>query len=36
MEILKKMHGYQNPVERVILDERLNFLEKRFNEFTYS
>ena len=32
---LAKMHGYQNPVERVILDERLSFLEKRFNEFTH-
>jgi hypothetical protein len=34
-EILQKMHGYQNPIERVILDERLDFLIKRFNEFTY-
>jgi len=34
-EILVKMHGYQNPIERVILDERLNFVEKRFHEFTY-
>ncbi len=34
-EMLAKMHGYQNPVERVILDERINFLAKRFNEFTY-
>jgi len=34
-EMLKKMHGFQNPVERVIVDERINFLEKRFNEFTY-
>ena len=34
-DLLQKMHGYQNPVERVILDERINFLEKRFNEFTY-
>jgi len=33
--MLKKMHGYQNPVERVILDERISFIEKRFNEFTY-
>jgi len=33
--ILQEMHGYQNPIERVILDERLNFLDKRFNEFTY-
>lgn len=34
-ELLQKMHGYQNPIERVILDERINFLSKRFNEFTY-
>ncbi len=34
-DLLKGMHGYQNPVERVILDERINFLEKRFNQFTY-
>jgi len=34
-DMLQKMHGYQNPVERVILDERINFMEKRFNEFTY-
>ncbi|HRU66358.1 MAG TPA: cytoplasmic filament protein CfpA [Spirochaetota bacterium] len=33
--MLQRMHGFQNPVERVILDERLNFLEKRFNEFTH-
>lgn len=32
---LQKIHGYQNPVERVILDERLNFMEKRFNEFCH-
>lgn len=32
---LAKMHGFQNPVERVILDERLNFMEKRFNEFCH-
>lgn len=34
-EMLHKMHGFQNPIERVILDERINFLERRFNEFTY-
>ncbi|HOK01829.1 MAG TPA: cytoplasmic filament protein CfpA [Spirochaetota bacterium] len=33
--MLQRMHGFQNPVERVILDERLNFMEKRFNEFTH-
>jgi len=34
-ELLAKMHGFQNPVERVILDERINFLARRFNEFVY-
>ena len=34
-EMLQDMHGYQNPVERVILDERISFLDRRFNEFTY-
>jgi len=34
-ELLQKMHGYQNPVERVILDERIQFLDKRFAAFTY-
>lgn len=34
-EILQKMHGHQNPIERVILDERLNFIEERFSAFTY-
>nr|HPI13429.1 cytoplasmic filament protein CfpA [Spirochaetota bacterium] len=34
-EILQNMHGYQNPIERVILDERLSFLDRKFNEFTY-
>ena len=34
-DTLVKMHGYQNPIERVILDERIDFLTKRFNEFTY-
>ena len=33
--MLQKMHGFQNPIERVILDERINFMTKRFNEFTY-
>ncbi|MCL1833699.1 MAG: cytochrome C oxidase subunit II [Leptospirales bacterium] len=32
---LAKMHGYQPPVERVILDERINFMEERFNDFTH-
>ncbi|OHD66118.1 MAG: cytochrome C oxidase subunit II [Spirochaetes bacterium RBG_13_51_14] len=34
-EMLQKMHGFQNPIERVIIDERISFLTKRFNEFTY-
>jgi hypothetical protein len=34
-DLMQKMHGFQNPVERVIIDERINFMEKRFNEFTY-
>lgn len=34
-ETLQKMHGHQNPIERVILDERINFIEDRFHEFTY-
>jgi tetratricopeptide (TPR) repeat protein len=34
-EKIQKIHGYQNPIERVVLDERINFLRKRFNEFTY-
>lgn len=34
-DTLEKMHGHQNPIERVILDERLNFIENRFHEFTY-
>jgi len=34
-ELLQKMHGFQNPIERVIQDERINFLTKRFDTFTY-
>ncbi len=34
-EMLQKMHSYQNPIERVILDERIQYMTKRFNEFTY-
>jgi len=34
-EMLQKMHGYQNPIERVVLDERITFIERRFGEFTY-
>ena len=32
---LEAMYGYQNPVDRVVVDERLNFLEKEFNAFVY-
>lgn len=34
-DMMQTMHGFQNPIERVIVDERINFLEKRFNFFTY-
>jgi len=34
-DLLQKLHGYQNPVERVVLDERITFVARRFNEFTY-
>ncbi|MBP7901884.1 MAG: cytochrome C oxidase subunit II [Spirochaetes bacterium] len=34
-DLLQKMHGYQNPIERVVLDERISFVSKRFHEFTY-
>ncbi|MDA3899736.1 MAG: cytoplasmic filament protein CfpA [Spirochaetes bacterium] len=34
-EHLNKIHGYQNPVERVILDDKILFITKKFNEFTY-
>lgn len=32
---LQTMYGYQNPVERVVCDERLNLLEQQFNKFIY-
>ncbi len=32
---LQDMHGFQNPVERVVIEERLNFIDRRFNEFNY-
>lgn len=35
-EILQKMHGSERPVERVILEERIDFVMKRFSEFAYS
>jgi hypothetical protein len=35
-EILQKMHGAEKPLERVILEERIDFIMKRFSEFAYS
>ncbi len=32
---IREMFGYQNPVERVVIDERINVLEKEFNRFIY-
>ena len=32
---LTEMYGYHNPIERVQLDKRLNFLEEKYNEFNY-
>lgn len=32
---LQEMFGYQNPVERVVMDERLKILEEEFNLFIY-
>lgn len=34
-EKLNTMYGYQNPVERVVIEERVNLLEKQFNKFIY-
>ncbi len=34
-EKLHTMYGYQNPVERVVIEERVNLLEKQFNKFIY-
>ena len=32
---LKKMFGYHNPLERLNLEKRLTFLERKFDEFNY-
>lgn len=32
---VKTVYGYQNPQTRVILDQRIDFLEKEFEEFDY-
>ena len=32
---LNEMYGYQNPLERVVVDERISALEKDFNKFSY-
>jgi hypothetical protein len=34
-EKLQTIYGYQNPKTRVILDDRINFLEREFEEFDY-
>lgn len=34
-EKVQKIYGYQNPKMRVILEERINFLEKAFEDFEY-
>ncbi len=34
-ERLQTMYGYQNPVERVVIEERVNLLEQQFNKFIY-
>ncbi len=35
-EILQKMHGPEKPRERVIIEERIDFVMRRFSEFAYS
>ena len=32
---LAEMFGYENPIERVVLDQRLTFLETKFSDFSY-
>ncbi|MFQ3546935.1 MAG: cytoplasmic filament protein CfpA, partial [Termitinemataceae bacterium] len=34
-EKMKTMYGYQYPIQRRVMEERLNFLEKEFNRFDY-
>jgi len=34
-EKISKIYGFQNPKSRVILDERVNFLEREFEDFDY-
>ncbi len=34
-ERLQNMYGYQNPIERVVIEERVNLLERQFNKFIY-
>ncbi|AEJ19288.1 cytoplasmic filament protein CfpA [Gracilinema caldarium] len=34
-EKMKNMYGYQYPIQRRVMEERLNFLEKEFNRFDY-
>ena len=33
---LKEMYGHQNPIERVVMDERLVMLTEEFNRFVYN
>jgi len=32
---MKTMYGYQYPIQRRVMEERLNFLEREFNRFDY-
>lgn len=32
---MKNMYGYQYPIQRRVMEERLNFLEREFNRFDY-
>jgi hypothetical protein len=34
-EWMHSMYGYQNPVERVVIEDRLNLMDKQFNRFIY-
>jgi len=34
-EKMKNMYGYQYPIQRRVMEERLTFLEKEFNRFDY-
>jgi len=34
-DMMQHMYGYQNPIDRVVIDERINYMMARFNAFTY-